>query len=132
MMYQKAILFNDADIAAEILSTSDARTQKALGRAVSGFDEATWCARRFHIVSEGTYWKFKNDPTVLLESGERELVEAAPRDRVWGVGFGAVRAPAERKRWGLNLLGKALMETRTRIKNERATAEEEKEKEGEA
>lgn len=119
MMYQKAILFNDMDIADEILDTSDARTQKALGRAVKDFDEETWHARRSGIVEEGNYWKFKSDPSVLLASGERELVEASPRDRVWGVGFGAVRAPMMRQRWGLNLLGKALMETRTRIREER-------------
>lgn len=120
MMYHKAILFNDATIASEILHTSDPRAQRALGRAVADFDEATWCEARSRIVEEGNYWKFKSDPAVLLDSGERELVEASPRDRVWGVGFGAVRAPAERARWGLNLLGKALMETRTRLREERA------------
>lgn len=123
MMYQKAILFNDTAIAEEILETSDPRTQRALGRAVKDFDEATWCARRSGIVEEGNYWKFKNDPSVLLASGERELVEASPRDRVWGVGFGAVRAPTTRQRWGLNLLGKALMETRRRIREGREGGE---------
>lgn len=124
MMYRKAILFDDAATASEILGTSDPRAQKALGRAVSGFDEATWCEARSRIVEEGNYWKFKNDPTVLLGSGERELVEASPRDRVWGVGFGAVRAPTERARWGLNLLGKALMEARKRLREEREAAVE--------
>jgi len=36
------------------------------------------------------------------------FVEAAPRDRIWGIGFGARNAPANRHRWGLNLLGLAI------------------------
>lgn len=48
----------------------------------------------------------------LLETGDRELVEASPRDRIWGVGFGSNNAEGQRARWGLNLLGKALMEAR--------------------
>ena len=53
----------------------------------------------------------------LLEgTGERELVEASPSDRVWGIGF--VREEAERRRgeWGENLLGKALMTVRERLR----------------
>lgn len=54
----------------------------------------------------------------LLETGDRELVEASPRDKIWGVGFGAERAESERRRWGLNLLGKALVETRNRLREQ--------------
>lgn len=121
MMYQKALLFDDTSIASEILTTTDPRTQKALGRAVKGFDEETWCAQRCRIVAEGNYWKFMEDEEgrrVLLGTGEREIVEASPRDRVWGVGFGEARAGKERGRWGLNLLGKALEEVRERIRGE--------------
>jgi len=60
---------------------------------------------------------------LLLATGDRELVEASPRDRIWGVGFGAERAEelrreGKRERWGGNLLGKALMEVRGRIRVE--------------
>ena len=51
------------------------------------------------------------------------ITQAAPRDRIWGVGFGAANAPANRERWGLNLLGKALMHARDRIRAEGSTAE---------
>lgn len=56
----------------------------------------------------------------LLATGERELVEASPMDRIWGVGFGAREAGANRHRWGQNLLGKALMEVRKRLREEEA------------
>lgn len=55
---------------------------------------------------------------VLLATGDRELVEASPRDRIWGVGFGAKNAAANRRRWGLNLLGTCLMQVREQFRNE--------------
>ena len=53
----------------------------------------------------------------LLTTGERELVEASPLDRVWGVGFAEKNAAANRHRWGENLLGKALMVVRERLRD---------------
>ncbi|KAH0613000.1 uncharacterized protein H6S33_009380 [Morchella sextelata] len=127
MMHQKALLFNDPAIAAEILETTDPRLQRSLGRAVKGFDEGAWVANRSRIVEEGSYYKFIGDPTVLLGTGERELVEASPRDAVWGIGRGAVRGALEdregrRGGWGLNLLGKALVRARGRIRAEKEAA----------
>lgn len=59
---------------------------------------------------------------LLLATGDRELVEASPRDRIWGVGFGAERAEQLRvtckEKWGTNYLGKALMEVRDKIRAE--------------
>lgn len=54
----------------------------------------------------------------LLETGERELVEASPYDRVWGIGYGAADAEDSREFWGENLLGKALMRVRDRLRGE--------------
>ena len=44
--------------------------------------------------------------------GERLIVEAGPLDRFWGVGFGEKRALSVKQSWGLNLLGRALMDVR--------------------
>lgn len=55
---------------------------------------------------------------VLLQTGNKELVEASPMDRIWGVGFGAANAGANRGRWGLNLLGKCLMRAREQFREE--------------
>jgi ribA/ribD-fused uncharacterized protein len=60
----------------------------------------------------------------LLATGERELVEASPFDRVWGIGFSKEEAKkgkksgAGRGRWGKNLLGLALVNKRKRIREE--------------
>jgi ribA/ribD-fused uncharacterized protein len=129
MMYQKAILFNDHEIAAKILETTTPKAQKALGRKVKNFNEHIWLANRERIVEEGTYYKFKygrgegegeegDAPGLknkLLGTGDREIVEASPMDRIWGVGFGEKNAESRRKDWGLNLLGKALMKVRERL-----------------
>lgn len=64
--------------------------------------------------------KFGQHPELrdfLLGTGNRVLVEASPRDRIWGIGLAAdddrATSPAH---WpGLNLLGFALMEVRHRL-----------------
>jgi len=57
---------------------------------------------------------------LLLDTGDRELIEASPFDRIWGVGRKAedVRREAggDRRGWGQNLLGKCLMATRERLR----------------
>lgn len=45
-------------------------------------------------------------------------------DRIWGVGFGEKNAGKNRHRWGQNLLGKALMDVRGRLREEDGKAEE--------
>ena len=139
MMYQKALLFNDPDTGAEILRTTAPRTVKSLGRKVQNFDEKTWLEHRYDIVRRGTLLKFtrvvseagtppnKSDREPLggeslrarlLSTGDAELLEASPYDRVWGIGFVAAQAEANRANWGLNLLGKALMEVREQLRKE--------------
>jgi len=53
---------------------------------------------------------------VLLGTGDRELAEAARRDRVWGIGYNAEEAEVNRENWGENRLGRALMCVRERLK----------------
>ena len=42
MMYKKAILFEDEEVANAIMRTNNPREQKALGRKVRGFDVEKW------------------------------------------------------------------------------------------
>lgn len=98
MMYRKALLFSDTDIASRILREPSPKKQKALGRKVRNFDRKIWDEHKEAIVEEGNWWKFtaakedsnsrpgKKDPLVgvkglaerLLGTGERELVEVCP------------------------------------------------------
>ncbi|KAF6809713.1 hypothetical protein CSOJ01_06768 [Colletotrichum sojae] len=128
MMHAKALLFSDPDVALDILKASHPRKVKALGRRVKNFDEEQWNEERERVVREGNLLKFRASDELrqkLLDTGERELVEASPMDRIWGIGFSPERAPgSDRRRWGLNLLGKVLMEVRAILREE----EHEKEK----
>lgn len=82
--------------------------------------EKEWERIKFEAVVEGNWWKFVGGQgwlrSRLLATGERELVEASGGDRVWGVGFGEAEAEGRRGEWGMNLLGRALMTVRERIR----------------
>ncbi|WP_455432710.1 NADAR family protein [Streptosporangium soli] len=81
--------FEDHQTAVKFLAASHPGEAKALGRAVWDFDEQTWRARRFEIVVRGSIAKFGHDPDLKrfrLATGRRVLVEAGPRDRIWGIG----------------------------------------------
>lgn len=120
MMAGKARLFSDTQTAEQVARAPNPGAAKALGRQVRGFDEQTWARHRFGIVVAGNLAKFSQHPELgrfLLATGERVLVEASPRDRVWGIGLTAddERAAAPHTWQGLNLLGFALMEVRQRL-----------------
>ena len=120
MMWRKARLFGDEESAAEVLQARSPAHAKALGQRVRGFDDATWTEHRWEIVVSGSTAKFGSDPELrgyLLGTRSRVLVEASPLDRIWGTGLAADAEDAERpERWrGLNLLGFALMEARSRL-----------------
>lgn len=117
MMWSKAMLFGDAEIAAQVLAAEHPNAAKTLGRKVRGFDETVWNDRRYAIVVDGSVAKFGQHPDLkrfLLGTGDRMLVEASPVDRIWGIGLAASdpRAADPDKWLGLNLLGLALMEAR--------------------
>jgi ribA/ribD-fused uncharacterized protein len=120
MMWRKALLFDDSSTASRVLAASSPAAAKALGRQVSGFEDSTWVAVRTEIVVTANLAKFGQDSALrsyLLGTGSRVLVEASPLDRVWGIGLEASdpRA-ADPSSWlGLNLLGEALMEVRSRL-----------------
>lgn len=124
-MYHKALTFSDTKAADEILRTADPKKCKALGQQVKNFTDEVWDEVKLQIVEQGSYLKFTSRGDTLknklLATGERELVEAAQRDRVWGVGFSAKElrmGKIRREDLGENLLGKALMTARQRIRDE--------------
>jgi ribA/ribD-fused uncharacterized protein len=116
-MFSKALYFSDATSCTHILATSDPKTQKELGQAVKNFNEYKWTLVKSRVACVGNWYKFTNPANrhmknVLLGTAERELAEAARRDRVWGIGYNAEEAERYRKMWGENRLGRALMAVR--------------------
>jgi ribA/ribD-fused uncharacterized protein len=120
MMAGKARLFGDREAERRVLAAGHPRTAKTVGRTVRGFDEDTWARERFALITEGSVHKFRQHPELrrfLLGTANRVLVEASPLDRVWGIGLAATDPGAgDPSAWrGLNLLGFALMEARSRL-----------------
>lgn len=123
MMHQKALLFKDQEIADEIMSVTHPKDHQDLGRKVKGYDQAKWDKVKEIIVIDGNYCKFTQNnkfKNILLETGDLELVEASPMDKVWGIKMAEDHPDVrDRTKWrGQNLLGKCLMEVRNRIQHE--------------
>ena len=121
MMHAKAMLFGDIEIAEQILATDSPREQKSLGRKVRGFDQSVWERERENIVRTANRAKFTQNEGLrqkLMATGDTELVEASPVDRIWGVGLAADDPRITRREtWrGLNLLGKILTELRDELR----------------
>lgn len=117
MMAEKARLFGDVEALARVLVAVSPADAKKIGRSVRGYVDTTWAAHRFEAVVRGNVAKFDANAPLrdfLLATGDRVLVEAAPRDVVWGIGLGRDNPLArEPSRWrGQNLLGFALIEAR--------------------
>lgn len=123
MMAKKATLFGDEEMQGKILSAKSPLEAKQLGRKVRNFDPIVWGGKCSDIVCEGNYHKFSQHEDLkefLLNTKDRVLVEASPRDRIWGIGMGQSNENAENPcLWkGSNLLGFALMEVRDRLKDD--------------
>ena len=123
MMAGKARLFGDEAILEQIFKAEAPKDCKALGRKVSPFSEDEWAKHRFDLVTCGCVAKFgqSDDLRAILEAtGNDVLVEAAPRDRVWGIGMGASNPDvSDPLKWrGKNLLGFALMRARAILRGE--------------
>lgn len=90
MMYRKAKLFKDLQIADKIMLSKNVREQKSLGREVKNFDSRVWYENALSIVYKGNKAKFEQNPKyleLLLSTKGKTLVEASPTDKVWGIGM---------------------------------------------
>ena len=118
-MYQKAMLFNDFEIAEQILNETDVRKIKALGRKVKNFNNELWDIHKENFMYNACYAKFSQDTELkdfLLSTGNSEIIEASPVDNIWGIGFSSDKAMENIDKWGQNLLGKCLMKVRAILK----------------
>ena len=68
---------------------------KRLGRQVKNFNDRGWRVNARRIVADGLYLKFTQNPSLkreLLSTSNLEMIEAAPRDRIWGIGYSEKKA----------------------------------------
>lgn len=119
-MYEKAIYFNDYDIAKKILLLSDPAQIKKTGKLVRGFDAEKWSVVKREKMYHVCFAKFTSSDQLknyLLNTGDTILAESSPYDLEWGIGYGKWQPEAYKpKLWlGKNLLGEVLMEIRTNL-----------------
>ncbi|MBN2695212.1 NADAR family protein [bacterium] len=119
-MYQKAIVFDDIDIAEMILTSQHPLECKKLGRKVKNYDDSIWSAKRESVMFDACLAKFSQNLELkkqLLDTQNRVIVEASPYDKIWGIGLSENNPNIEDiSKWrGKNLLGKTLMAVRKKI-----------------
>jgi ribA/ribD-fused uncharacterized protein len=123
MMCQKALLFGDDEAYQKILKSHDPSIQKATGRKVKNFDADKWNAVSRSVVYRANLAKFTSAPYLkkfLLDTGDKEIVEASPTDRIWGIGM-AENDPDrfDKSKWrGTNWLGEVIMQVRDTLRNQ--------------
>lgn len=123
MMAKKALTFNDQESYKMIMYADNPRDQKAFGRRVKNFNADVWAVISREVVYQGNYAKFTQNPELkkqLMETGDREIVEASPYDKIWGIGLGEEDPRAlDKSQWqGTNWLGEAIMRVRETLRNE--------------
>lgn len=124
MMLWKAALHGDIQTWNKILKAKHPAEQKKLGRQVVNFNDELWAAERLKLAEVYLYDKYTQSDSlkqILLDTGNRTLVEASPYDPVWGIKMGMNNYPdiLNPALWkGQNLLGVALMNVRDRIRKE--------------
>jgi ribA/ribD-fused uncharacterized protein len=125
-MYYKAKYFGENEIAEKILTTPEPKDQKKLGRSVKNFDRDVWLEPSIKVMRLALLLKFTANPKLLslllasyvrsvtkgVNTGVyyRKFVEAAPWDKIWGIGMGLNSDDIydETKWLGLNLLGESI------------------------
>ena len=89
---------------------------KAQGRKVRNYNDQIWSEKRYDIMVNVLKEKFRSPEMrqILLNTGDKTLVEGSPFDKIWGVGIADNddRILNEANWRGHNLLGKALEEVR--------------------
>jgi len=125
MMYEKAMMFNDTEVAKLIIETDEPFKQKFLGRQVRNFDREKWHKECRDIMVPGLVSKFTQNAYLekfILDTNDKILVEASKSDKIWGIGLSEddPRALDETLWQGTNWLGEVLMRTRDAIRDQRA------------
>jgi len=123
MMAKKALTFNDQESYKMIMYSDNPRDQKAFGRRVKNFNAEVWSVISREVVYQANYAKFTQNPELrkqLMATGDLEIVEASPYDKIWGIGLGEEDPRAwDKSTWeGTNWLGEAIMRVRETLRKE--------------
>ena len=114
-MIEKALQFDPSKV--DLIAS--VKHAKSIGREIRNYNDRIWSAKRYHAMVQALEAKFADQELreILLATGDRIIVEASPYDKIWGVGLSENDDDLYAGNWkGQNLLGKALMEVRDKLK----------------
>jgi len=121
MMAMKAKTFNDEEAFYKIMKSHNPFTQKATGRKVKNFSVKEWSKVSRDFVYKANMAKFSipHLKDFILDTGDKEIVEASPTDAIWGIGLDANDPDIfDKSKWrGLNWLGEVLMKVRKDLRD---------------
>ena len=120
---QKAKVFKDDEMYTKIQKAKTSKAAKALGQKVKDFNQDVWESKRDEIMKEGVRAKFVQHPNLrkqLVDTDDRMIGEANPRDMYWGIGTSMyqVKSKSPSKWRGQNKMGRLLMKMRDEFKAE--------------
>ena len=123
MMAKKALVFKDMEAYEAIMASKSPKEQKEIGRRVKNFNADVWAVFSRDIVYQANYAKFTQNPAMrdeLMATGNLEIVEASPYDKIWGIGLHETDERAwDKSTWlGTNWLGIEIMKVRETLKKE--------------
>ena len=130
----KAKKFGDETHFAKIVKAKSAQSAKSFGKKVEKFDAEMWNESKEDVMRQVLRAKFSQNPPIrklLLDTGDKLIANADPRDSYWGIGTSSGTSVAKNpSKWkGQNKLGKLLAELRDEFRAEdaedEAAAEEE-------
>ena len=120
-MWHKAQYFRDYETGTRIVNEGhDPKIAKDLGRQVKNYDDKKWSLLReyyMYLAVKSKFESFDELSNLLIDTGNKILVEASPIDKIWGVGIAEKDDNIlDEANWkGLNLLGIVLMKVRNEL-----------------
>ena len=103
------------------MSTKSPNLAKQMGKNVKNFNLDDWRTVVTDILNVGLESKFRqvtNCGLFLKATNNLFLAEASPFDKFFGIGLSITTSPSvllDKSRWGHNLMGKSLMNLRTKL-----------------
>ena len=120
-MAEKAKKFDDQETKEKIMNSKNPNEINFFGKSVKGFNQNAWNDVAIEAMKTGVKEKFAQNPKLaefLEKTGETQIGEGSEKDLTWGTGISVFHKDAlNTDKWrGKNLLGKILMEVRTKLR----------------
>jgi ribA/ribD-fused uncharacterized protein len=90
---------------------------RTFGRQIRNYDGKKWATHRYEVMLRGLRLQFTQNVNLkkqLIDTKDSKLYFASILDGIWSIGYEEDEAyVTNRKKYGKNLLGKALMQLRS-------------------